>query len=234
MRVLLAATVLCLLAGCARAPAPPEAPSRAFAFSEAYYREAAARGEAVFRIDRARSAAVVRVYRAGPLARFGHDHVVATRAVRGFVHLAQERSRADLYVPLARLEVDPPALRAEAGFEGELRTRDIEATRRNMLDRVLEAERFPWAYLRLRPIALAAGRARLAADLTLHGQTQRLEIEARLTHRADGTLEISGAFPLAQTDFGIAPFSALGGALRVADRVDVAFRLYAVPVSGPG
>jgi len=226
-RRLCAAFLAALLAGCARAPTPPEAvPARPAAFPEAYYRDAAARGDAVYRIDPARSLATVRVYRAGPLARFGHEHVIAARRVHGYVRLAQERSRGDLYVRLAELEVDPPRLRAEAGL-APLSADDVAATRRNMLEAVLEAERFPYAYLRLQPIVPGAERVRVAAELTLHGRTHALPVEVRLARPDDGVLEASGTFALRQSDFAITPFSALAGALRVADRVDVSFRLRA-------
>lgn len=235
MRAAAAAALLCLLVACAPPPAGPgvalqPAPDLAPDMPEAYYEAAAARGEAVFAVDATRSRAVVRVYRAGALARFGHDHVIASRDLQGYVHLASGRSRADLYLPLTALEVDAPALRAEARLDTGLSARDIEATRRNMLQYVLEAGRFPYMYLSLRPISMDEDRALLAAEVTLHGQTRRLRIEVRLTPLAGRALEIRGAFPLVQTDFGITPFAALGGALRVADRVDVTFRLYATRV----
>ena len=45
------------------------------------------------------------------------------------------------------------------------------------------------------------------------------------------TLEASGTFELRQSDFGIEPFSVLGGALRVEDRLDVSFELRAERVT---
>lgn len=237
MRAVAAMAGLCLLAACASPPAAPGpapslSPERAPDFPRDYYRAAAARGEAVYRLDPARSRALVRVYRAGPLARFGHDHLVASRDVHGYVHLASGGSRTDLYLPLATLEVDPPDLRAEAGLDGGLSARDARATRANMLRYVLDAGRFPYLLLHAQPIAREAHRALLAADITLHGQTRRLRLEVGLERPDAGSLEVVGEFALVQSDFGIAPFSALGGALRVADRVDVSFRLYATRIQG--
>src|SRR5258708_23733284 len=83
--------------------------------------------------------------RRGPPARLGHDHVVASHEVTGYV--APGEGRADLYVALARLVVDEPELRKEAGFDTQPSESDIEGTRSNMLNHVLEAERFPFALI---------------------------------------------------------------------------------------
>lgn len=222
------------LAACAPAMRPagptPEAPSD---FPAAYYLQAAARGEPVFRIEPERSLVVVRVYRGGRLARFGHDHVVASRDVRGYVRLGPETAsaRADLYAPLALLTVDEPALRAEAGFDTQPSQRDIEGTRRNMLEKVLEVERFPFVMLYLEPAAAGDPVTTVNAAVTLHGTTRVLPITAELDRPSAEILYVRGRFSLNQTDFGIAPFAVLGGALQVQDRVDIEFKLSAARVT---
>src|SRR5947209_17218286 len=136
-----------VLAGCApllRGPAPAPATPPAD-FPEGYYREALAQGKPVFRVDSRESLVVIEVRRSGSLARLGHDHVVASHEVGGYV--APDEGRADLYVALARLEVDEAALRAEAGFDTQPTESDIEGTRANMLVRVLEADKFPFALI---------------------------------------------------------------------------------------
>lgn len=202
-------------------PAPPD-------LSAPFYRDAAARGEAVYAIDTQRSLAVMRVYRGGRLARFGHDHVVASRALQGFALLARAaaESRADLYIPLDMLTVDEPALRAEAGFETTPTAADAEGTRRNMLDKVLEAQRFPYAVLRLTRAAGELPAVTLTAEITLHGVTRTVPVPVELDTAA-GELRALGRFSLNQTDFGMTPYSVLGGALQVQDRVDVRFEIYA-------
>ena len=64
---------------------------------------------------------------------------------RGISH--RTSGRADLYVPLDTLVVDEPALRAEAGFDTQPSAADIAGTRRNMLEKVLEADRYPFALI---------------------------------------------------------------------------------------
>src|SRR5512141_200137 len=78
----------------------------------AEYAELGRQDERVLRLASARSLVVVEVRRAGALADLGHDHVVASRAVQGYV--APDLGRADVALRLESLEVDEPALRAEA------------------------------------------------------------------------------------------------------------------------
>src|SRR3989475_9970108 len=133
-----AALLSAMLAGCPpllREPAPGPAVPPAD-FPEAYYREAAAQGKPVFRVDPRESLVVIEVRRAGSLARLGHDHVVASHELGGYV--APDEGRADLYVALGRLAVDEAALRTEAGFDTQPAESDIAGTRANMLGKVLE------------------------------------------------------------------------------------------------
>src|SRR5262249_45638287 len=139
-------------AGCAPQPpaAPPLAREAPAEFPAEYYAQAAAEGRPVYRIDPARSLVVVEVRRGGSLAKLRHDHVVASHEVTGCV--ASDRGRADLYIVLDRLVVDEPALRAEAGFDTQPAESDIAGTRRNMLDRVLDAGRHPYALIRVNSV----------------------------------------------------------------------------------
>jgi len=131
---LAAASLLALmLAGCApplREPAGAPAALPAD-FPEGYYREALAQGKPVFRVDSRESLVVIEVRRSGSLARLGHDHIVASHEVAGYV--APDEGRADLAVALERLAVDEATLRTEAGFDTQPTETDIEGTRTNML-----------------------------------------------------------------------------------------------------
>jgi polyisoprenoid-binding protein YceI len=228
---LAAAIAASLLAGCALfAPEPAPRPTAPVAtpadFPEEYYRQAAEQGRPVFRVDPAASLVVIEVRRAGSLARFGHDHVVASRDVGGYV--APGEGRADLYVPLMQLTVDEDQLRTEAGFDTQPNKSDIAGTRANMLEKVLEADKFPFALIRVSGAGKGSGEFSVA--LTLHGQTRTLQAPARI--EADGKrISVSGQLSFNQTDFGITPFSLFGGALAVRDAVDLRFSIHAVPLA---
>ena len=227
LRAVLTATLLsALLGGCApllRGPAPaPAAPPADF--PEGYYREALAQGKPVFRVDPAESLVVIEVRRSGSLARLGHDHVVASREVVGYV--APDEGRADLYVALARMQVDEPALRAEAGFDTQPSESDIEGTRANMLEKVLEAEKFPFALIRVSGAKAKEKKTTLNFAITLHGHLRTLEVPAEIDADAE-KMSVAGRLSFDQTDFGITPYSLLGGAIAVQNRIDLRFRIIA-------
>lgn len=224
-RIGLAAALAALLTACA--PPPPSPPAAAIPptpaeFPEAHYRQAEAAGRQVLRVDPARSLVVIEVRRAGVLAGLGHDHVVASHDVRGFVDA--QAGRADLYVPLQRLAVDEAGLRAEAKLDTQPSPDAIEGTRRNMLEKVLDAERYPFALIRA--TRASADPAKLDVAITLHGTTRRFDIPLQMETLPDG-LAVSGRLTFNQTDFGLTPYSVLGGALRVEDRLELRFRIVA-------
>lgn len=227
------AIVATLIPGCAPQPPRPSEPAALAEqvpadFPAQRYLSAFARGEAAFRIDPAGSLLVVEVHRAGSLARLGHDRVIASHDVQGYA--APKEGLADLYVPLDRLVVDEPSLRAEAGFDTQPTEDDIAGTRRNMLTRVLEVERYPLVVVTVH--AVVAGNADSIADvsITLHGVTRSTRIPVHIENGKE-EIEVSGRTVVNQTDFGITPLSILNGAIQVGDAVGLRFRIRAVRCS---
>ena len=219
-----AALLAALVSACAQEISRPERVERPAPadFPEAYYLQAAAQGRAVFRVDAAQSLLVIEVRRGGSLARIGHDHVVASHDVAGYV--VSDEGLSDLYVPLERLVVDEPELRAETGFEMQPSEADIEGTRGNMLEKVLDVEQYPFALVRV--AGMSSGVSPLDVAITLHGVTRELKVPAQIESGAR-EVGVSGRFELNQTDFGITPFSILGGAIQVLDRLELRFRIRA-------
>ncbi|HEX6138542.1 MAG TPA: YceI family protein [Casimicrobiaceae bacterium] len=223
---LVCAFAVALLAACAPrfAELPPTGAERPAEFPAQDYQRAAAAGRPVFRIDPGQSLVILEVRRAGSLARLGHDHVVASHDVQGYV--LPDAGRADLFVPLDRMVVDEPQLRAEAGFDTHPSAEDIAGTRRNMLQRVLEAELFPFAVVGVRDVAGGASERMASVSITLHGTTRAMRVPLQVD-AARTTLDVNGRLTLEQTAFGIAPLSILGGAIQVRDAVDLRFRIHA-------
>ncbi|OWW22925.1 hypothetical protein AYR66_17675 [Noviherbaspirillum denitrificans] len=172
-------------------------------------------------VDPAASVVAIEVRRGGPLAGLGHDHVVASRDVQGYV--LPHDARADLFVPLARLTVDEAGLRSEWGMDKPVSAEAIEGTRRNMLEKVLEAEHHPYALVRIS----RKDEATLRVAITLHGRTLEVDTPAHIEH-ADRKMTVSGSMTIAQSDFGITPFSVLGGALQVQDSLALRYRIVAL------
>lgn len=191
-------------------------------FPLAYYRKAHADGSHVLRIDSNNSLITILVRRDGALARLGHDHVVSSRHVSGYVDSTGDR--ADLHVPLDQLVVDEPSLRLSAGLTTQPSEDAINGTRRNMLDKVLESRRYPHALIHIK--RNPADSQSLSVSITLYGTEKNFEIPAQIKTLSEG-MEINGQITFNQSDFGITPFSILGGAIRVHDRLDLSFRIVA-------
>lgn len=211
----------CYSPGTAHETPPPGTPP-AGQFPESYYRQALAQGKNVLQISPNESLVTIEVWRAGTLARLGHDHVVASHDLHGYVAL--DEGRADLIMPLAKLAVDEPALRAEAGFDTQPTSEAIEGTRHNMLTKVLDADRYPFALIHVTRSDPAA--STLHVSITLHGVTRTFDVPAQI-ETGSNLIRVSGQLALNQTDFGMTPFSVLGGAIQVQDRMDLHFRIVA-------
>lgn len=222
------ACLLTMFAGLLGACAPqatlpaPESVQMPGDFPESYYRQVETRGGKMLRVDPRQSLVVIEVHRAGVLAHLGHDHVVASHNVQGYIALKEGRS--DLYIALNQLMVDEPALRAEAKFDTQPSQEAIEGTRSNMREKVLESQRFPFALIHI--TRADAEQSTLRLSLTLHGTTREWEIPVQMDLLPE-KIVVSGHMAFNQTDFGIVPFSILGGALQVQDRLDLHFRILA-------
>jgi hypothetical protein len=218
-----------LVSGCAellRVEAPIQPPAE---FPEAYYLQAAKQGKPVYRVDARDSLVVIEVRRGGSLARLGHDHVVASHDATGYV--APGEGRADLYLALAKLVVDEPELRKEAGFDTQPTESDIEGTRSNMLNHVLDAEKFPFALIGVTGADAKEKKPTLAVAITLHGRTRVFRVPADV-EADEKAIGVSGTLAFNQSDFGITPYSLLGGAIAVKDGLALRFRIRAKRMSG--
>jgi polyisoprenoid-binding protein YceI len=178
----------------------------------------------------------VLVYRAGTLAALGHDHVIACRCLAGAIYLPADPLGVsfELRLPVARFSVDDPALRRaqhSGSFPPEVPRADRQGTRRHMLGAAqLNAARFADITLRSESVRPAADGSsgdivvRLAVQVA--GRRRSIAVPIHYALRGD-EIEASGDFPLRQSDLGLTPYSVLGGALRVRDRMQVRFRLLA-------
>ena len=188
-------------------------------------------------IDASDSLLTIAVYRAGPLARAGHNHIIASHELTGAVYVATDltRSSCTIHVPAGSLSVDEPQLRASAGseFPPQVPEEARAGTRRNMLSAaVLDAEAFPSIELNCAgvvPLPSANGPKSLEARLetVIRGQTHSITVRLRYDLGAE-RLSADGELPLKQTDLGITPFSAMLGALQVQDEMLVRIHLVAL------
>ncbi len=224
IRLALVFALVVLLAGCASRPRPVAKPSAAEpVLDTAEYERAAKAGQDVFAIDPGESDVWILVDAAGPLAGLGHRHAISSRDLEGFALFSSGRSSADLRLALQALKVDDPAARRHLGFDDTISEDAIAGTRAHMLDS-LQAGRYPALYVHIGELRAAKGSTTAVGSLYLHGTSNAIEVPVDV-RRNDKELHISGSFQVRQTDYGITPYSALHGALQVADTLDVSFSL---------
>jgi hypothetical protein len=228
--VTLAACTLVLLGACSqpatRVPetAPPPVPVGP-------YEAAAAEGANLYRVDPADSLILVRVGRAGPMQRLGHDHAVASEDVRGLVAWFGEngRSFADFAFAPRELVVDRPVHRERVGLDAGPGEDDIRGTYDNML-KVLEPDAFPWVSLHASSLSRRENGAEVDVTVTLHGRERTYRLPVAIEHDA-GRIAVSGTTTIRHGDFDLEPYSAAGGLLRVADELEIDFRIVAFAVN---
>lgn len=186
----------------------------------------------LFKVDSAASEVRIVVQSSGRLARFGHPHVIGGSAVSGQVVIADrwQDSALALALKVDQLELDRPAWRVAEGFEPELPDGAIEATRENLLSpAVLDAATHPLISIRSLDMVGPMFQPDLTVRITLRGAVRDLTVPVALSIEPD-QLVATGRFRLRQSEFGIRPFSALGGALAVSDELLVRFRIVAARV----
>src|SRR5579871_3911828 len=218
-------------------PAPsPQAPAQAPAPAASPARPGLpARGPAPtanFRIDSARSELRVFVYRAGPMAALGHNHVIANRALQGWVRYAGalEDAAFELRVPCAGFSVDEPALRSAAGkdFSEAVDDEARRGTLDNMLGAsVLDAAVHPTILVRSLELAGTPPHLNASVSIELAGHASRHLVPFDLVATSD-LLHARGVLELKQSSLGLTPFSIFLGALRVEDTMRLEFDLNAV------
>ena len=162
------------------------------------------------------------------MARLGHDHIVSSDHVQGFIFLdsRSDQCTADLFVPIGMLEVDNAKLRTRAAMTTTPTAADIKGTRGNML-KSIKGEDFPFAQLHSSDCFTSVSGNQSTVELTIHGVTQQRKLDIALEQTTGDELVISGTFSILQSDFGIIPFSIMNGLIKVQDKLDLSFRLIA-------
>jgi hypothetical protein len=157
------------------------------------------------------------VFRGGTAARLGHNHVLRA----GDLRVSWPAAGPVLSFRLDALDTDPQGLRDQLGpaFASAVDNEARAGTRANLL-KALEAAVHPEVVVRTLQLLGEGDRRAVEAEITLHGVTRRqwfvVELAAK---RARGEVVIR------QSDFGIQPFTVLGGLLAVQDALVVQFDL---------
>lgn len=209
----------------------PPAQSTRPADLTAEYAALAAAGGRTFSLDPGRSAVRIHVFRGGRAGRFGHNHVLSAPRFVGYFFLPVSGAadgRFDLEFRLDQLEIDNPTIRSRLGsaYSTVLSAEAVDGTRRHMLGAEnMQAYEFP--LVRVRSLRIVGEAPKFAAEvrIAMHGRTRDIRVPLDVTGLPDH-LAVAGSFVLRQSDFGIKPYTALGGLLAVEDEVVIAFELF--------
>ncbi len=112
----------------------------------------------------------------------------------------------------------------------EISESDRSEIERRMNTEVLESDRFPDVYYEVLRVTGSGNGERywlaLDGELTMRGITRSLAVSTRLLLNG-GSLRGSGEFSVKLSDFGIAPVTAVGGAIRIKDELKCSFDVVA-------
>jgi polyisoprenoid-binding protein YceI len=154
----------------------------------------------------------VHTRRGGAAAKAGHDLDIEVTAWEATLEIGEEPSAAR-----AELTADATSLRVRTGTGGmqALGDDDKDNIHQTIDDEVLKRQDIVFRSTR---VESAGHGLRVEGELTLAGTTKPLGFD--LAVGADGAL--AGTVTVTQTSFGMKPYSALWGALKVLDEVEVA------------
>jgi polyisoprenoid-binding protein YceI len=155
---------------------------------------------------------LVHTRRSGAAARAGHDLLIEVASWSGTLEIDEDPSQCS-----ASLSADGGSVRVREGHGGiqALGEDDKDNIKQTIDDEVLKRSgiEFRSTEVEVSP----TGDMRVRGELELVGKTAPVEFE--LTLEQDGHL--AGSATVKQTDWGIKPYSALFGTLKVADEVVV-------------
>ncbi|HKW74632.1 MAG TPA: YceI family protein [Terriglobales bacterium] len=162
------------------------------------------------------STITIHVGKAGVFSGFGHNHTVVA--------------------PVDRAEIDPTKMTAMiVVFTKQMRVVDKDVSEKDLAQiqadmlgpKVLDAQQFPEIIFRSSKIEPAGPQHyRVTGTLELHGM--RKEVSFNVT---GGPEHYTGTTRLKQTDFGIQPFSAGGGTVKVKNELELEFNIWKQPLA---
>ena len=161
---------------------------------------------------------ILRTFRDGLAAQAGHDLTIEATRWSGVLGVNEDLSPANLDV---RIDMGALVVRDGTGGVKPLTDRDrreIAVTAR----KVLASDRHPEAVFAAAGFEPeAGGGGEISGTLTIGGQARPLKVHVTQT----GADRYHAEAQVVQTDYGIKPYTAFFGALRVRDAIDIAVDL---------
>ena len=153
----------------------------------------------------------VHTFREGMAQKVGHDLIMGVERWEATAEVGEDGTLAAV-----ALEADGQSLRVKEGKHGlkPLSDKDLRDIHQTIDDKILNKQ--PVTF-RSSSVAQADGRLAVAGELTIAGTTRPADFAPALEDggRVTGTLKVT------QSDWGIKPYKAMMGALKVRDDVDI-------------
>ena len=178
-----------------------------------------------FVIDPATSTITLHAGKSGVFSFAGHDHEIVAPVSDGEIAL----DRLDVSRSRISIRFDVKALKVTGKGEP---AGDVAEVQQVMLsDRVLDVQRFPVISFTARTISVTKRSGdritlQVAGDLALHGVTRPLTLPVNV-QLMPLQIQADGSAVVRQTEFGMQPVKAGGGAVKVKDEVGVSFSVVA-------
>jgi len=156
----------------------------------------------------------VKTRKAGVFGGFAHNHVVRAQSFSGqmaYDAKSPGESHFEITVLADGLEILTAA-----------KPSDKKKIREAMLTKVLKAKQYPKITFVSQKVVATERGARIDGELTLVGKTRPVSVDVVLKQQGD-KLSAAGSFSIRQTSFGIKPYSAGLGTIKVADQVTFDF-----------
>ncbi len=183
--------------------------------------------QTAYEISPARGKIELNVYKEGFFKAFGHDHTISANRFSGRVLFAPGKPENSSVV----LRIDADSLTVLDPGTPEKDRKEVQST---MLgEKVLDAARFPEIHFESSKVSVTSAapnswQASVSGPLQIHGVTKEVTIPVML-QLLGGELFATGSVNILQSDFGIAPVKAGGGAVKVKDRLRIRFEMHARP-----
>jgi len=216
--------MICTALGVALAIAPSSVNSRASAA------EPEAKALAAGDIDPVASRIYVRVGK----RRLGHEHGVEGLVKSGHLNLAATENVGEIVFDTKSFKADSDAARKFVGLESTTDADEqVEVTKTMTGKGVLDVAKYPTATFTVTTCKRVVEETadgnpsyELKGDFNLHGKQQPLAFTASIVETKDGKQRLSGKFTIKQTDYGITPYSAVGGLVAVTDELKISGELW--------
>lgn len=153
----------------------------------------------------------VHTFREGMAQKIGHDLIIEVEKWEATVEVGEDGAPSAI-----TLDADGESLRVREGVHGvkPLSDKDLKDIHEGIDDKVLRKQPIMF---RSSSVGHDAGKLTVAGELTMAGTTNSADFELGLGD--DG--KVTGTLKVVQTEWGIKPYKALMGALKVRDDVEI-------------